>query len=96
VGLVIAMLPNYATYQLTRSLVNSCEKGRMLLEGVVVLRVYAIISAVITIALTALFALCAIVVEPIIFILAGAFLVNALLSLREHNFLYLLQHKSKY
>ena len=96
VGLVIAMLPNYATYQLTRSLVNSCEKGRMLLEGVVVLRVYAIISAVITIALTALFALGAIVAEPIVFIFAGAFLVNALLSLRAHNFLYLLQHKSKY
>lgn len=96
VGLVIAMLPNYATYQLTRSLVNSCEKGRMLLEGVMVLRVYAIISAVFTIALTALLALGAIVSEPIVFILAVVFLVYALFSLRAHNFLYLLQDKSKY
>ncbi len=96
VSLVLTMLPNYAAFQLTKSLVDSSEKGRMLLEGVIVLRVYCIISSIIFIALLVIMVLGAIIVDSLFFIFALVVLIFVLLALRTHNFLYLLQDKSKY
>ena len=96
VSLVLSILPIYSAYQLTGSLIKSCEKGRMMLEGVGVLRVYVILYEVLMIILTVLMALLAIIEEPIIFLVALFTLCYAIFMLRIHNFLYLLQDKSKY
>lgn len=98
VALVLGILPVYAAYQLTGSLIKSCELGRMRLEGVKVLRVYVIIYSVLFIALTAIMLLAFIIIEgaPMALIFILLMLCYAVLMLRIHNFLYLLQDKSKY
>lgn len=96
VSLVLTILPVYAAYQLTGSLIKSCEKGRMVLEGAGVLRVYVVIYEVLLIAITAMMALVSILTTPVLFIAVLFFLCYALFMWRIHNFLYLLQEKSKY
>ena len=96
VSLVLSILPIYSAYQLTGSLINSCEKGRMVLEGVGVLRVYVIIYEVLMIILTVIMALLSITISLVGLVFVGFFLCYAIFMLRIHNFLYLLQDKSKY